>query len=151
MVDQPRSIRIAVGLMWVGAVTTLLGIASVFLQYDELRREVRRSDPTLSVSEVDTAVSGALTFIGLIGVVTIGLWMWMAFANGQGRTWARTVATVLGSLNVVATLFRLALVPQTGLSVVLTLLGIALAVSILLLLHRPRSSGWYAYQSRFDT
>jgi hypothetical protein len=75
----------------------------------------------------------------------------MAFANGQGRPWARTVATVRGSLNVVATLIRLAIVPQTGLSVVLTLVGIALAVSILLLLHRPRSGEYYAYQSRFDT
>ncbi len=137
--------------MWVGAVNTLLGIVIVFFQHDELRREVEKAEPTLSASEVDTAVSGALTLVGLIGVVVIGLWMWMAFANGQGRSWARTVATVLGSLNVFFTLIQLGSSTQTSLGTVFTILGIALASSILILLYRPDSGRYYEYKSRFGS
>ena len=32
------------------------------------------------------------------GLVVIALWLWMARANGQGRTWARIVSTVLFGL-----------------------------------------------------
>jgi hypothetical protein len=34
----------------------------------------------------------------LFGLAVIALWLWMARANGQGRTWARILSTVLFGL-----------------------------------------------------
>jgi hypothetical protein len=147
-VDQPSSIGLAVKLMWVGAAISAIGIVVAFFQRDELRDQLREADSTLTSSELDTAVSVGLTFVGIIGVISIALWIWMATTNGQGRSWARTVATVLGGLNVVFTGLGFLGDQLTPLNVGFSILGIALAVTILVLLYRPESNQYYEYKTR---
>jgi len=36
-----------------------------------------------------------VTLVIAVGLAVIGLWLWMARANGQGRSWARILSTVL--------------------------------------------------------
>ncbi|HUD79260.1 MAG TPA: hypothetical protein VMR00_15515 [Streptosporangiaceae bacterium] len=43
-------------------------------------------------------------------VIAIGLWLWMAWANGRGRNWARTVAAVLFGINTLSLLLSFFLV-----------------------------------------
>jgi hypothetical protein len=147
-VDQPSSIGLAVKLMWVGAAISAIGIVVAFFQRDELRDQLREADSTLTSSELDTAVSVGLTFVGIIGVISIALWIWMATTNGQGRSWARTVATVLGGLNVVFTALGFLGDQLTPLNVGFSILGIALAVTILVLLYRPESNKYFEYKTR---
>ena len=71
----------------------------------------------------------------------------MAVKNGQGRSWARVVATVLGGLSVLSTLSNLAQGNTTALSLVLSLVGIVLAAVILWFLYRPESSRFYTARS----
>jgi hypothetical protein len=146
--QQPQSIRTAVRLMWVGAVLSALGILITFLLRDELRDQIRDSDASLTADEVDTAVTVGLMVVGLTGVIAVALWIWMATANGQGKSWARTVATVLGVLNVVFTLISFAGGQLTPLGVIVNLINIALAVVILVLLYRPDSNRFYDAVSR---
>ncbi|HEV7761656.1 MAG TPA: hypothetical protein VGO78_21770, partial [Acidimicrobiales bacterium] len=145
---QPSSIGLAVKLMWVGAAISAIGIVVAFFQRDELRDQLREADSTLTSSELDTAVSVGLTFVGIIGVISIALWIWMATTNGQGRSWARTVATVLGGLNVVFTALGFLGDQLTPLNVGFSILGIALAVTILVLLYRPESNKYFEYKTR---
>ena len=147
-VEQPPSIRTAVKLMWVGAAISALGIVVAFTQTGELRDQLRKADDTLSADDLDTAVAVGLTFIGIIGVISIALWLWMAGTNGQGKTWARTVATVLGGLNVVFTALGFFGDQLTPLNVIFSVLGIVLAVTILVLLYRPESNAYYDYRTR---
>lgn len=146
--EQPSTIRTAVRLMWVGAAISAIGIIVAFTQTDELREQIREADSSLTADEVDTAVAVGLTFIGVIGVISVGLWLWMAATNGQGKAWARTVATVFGGLNVLFTAFGFFGDQLTPLNVVFSIIGIALAVAILVLLYRPESNAYYDYRTR---
>lgn len=147
-VEQPPSIRLAVRLMLVGAALSVLGVLVSFTQTDAVREAIEDSDSSLTASEVDAAVTVAVAFGAVFGLVGVGLWIWMAVANGQGKSWARVVATVLAALNVAGTLFNLAGGGATGVSVALGLVSAVLAAVILVLLYRPESSRFYDLRSR---
>lgn len=144
----PPTIRTAVRLMLVGAVISGIGILVTFMLRDDLREQLADADPSLTANELDTAVAAGLTLAGLVGVASVALWIWMATANGQGRVWARTVATVLGVLNVGFTLVGFIGGQLTPASVLIALANIALAVAILTLLYRPESNRFYDAVSR---
>jgi hypothetical protein len=146
-VEQPATIANAVKLMYVGAAVSLVGTLLTFVQIDAIRDSIE-DDESLTASEVDTLVSVAVTTAVIAGLVGVGLWVWMAVKNGQGRSWARVVATVLGGLNILFTLFGLAGGGSTALSLLFSLLSIVLAGIILYLLYRPESSRFYDFRSR---
>ncbi|MGY4643288.1 hypothetical protein [Cellulomonas sp. URHB0016] len=144
-VERPSTITRAVQLMYVGAALSLVGIVVAWATKSQLHDQIAEASPTLSASGVDTAVTAALgigTFVGLVGV---GLWIWMAFANGAGKSWARILSTVFGGLSVVSTLIGLR--NATGVTIVLQLVSLVLAVVILVLLWRPASSAFYQSRS----
>ena len=97
----------------------------------------------LTASQVDSAVSVAIVIAVVVGLVSVGLWLWMASANGKGRSWARIVATVLGALSVLSLLSSVAQGQMTTLNLVVSLVSLALAVAILVLLWRKESSAYY--------
>lgn len=146
--EQPSTIRTAVRLMWVGAALSLLGALTIFFVTDQIRDEVRTSEPSLTSSEVDSAVAVLVTFTVISGLVTVGLWLWMAIANGKGKNWARVVATVLGALNVLFTLASLGLDTANGPGLAFSFASVALAVVVLVLLYRPESSRFYEARTR---
>ena len=74
--------------------------------------------------------------------------MWMAIKNGQGRSWARVVACVLGGLNILFTLLSFAGGTTALYRLVFSLVGVALAGVILYLLYRPESTRYYDFASR---
>lgn len=147
-VEQPPSILTAVRLMFVGAAFGLLGVLLTFTQTDAIRDAVEDSDSSLTASEVDTFVNVSIASAVVAGLVGVGLWVWMAVKNGQGRSWARVVATVLGGLNIVFTLFGLAGGTSTALTLAFSLVSLALAAVILFLLYRPESTRFYDFRSR---
>jgi hypothetical protein len=147
-VEQPSTVRTAVRLMWVGAALTLLSLFTTVLVTDEMRDLVRENDPSLSSSEVDSLVSAAVAFGVVFGLGVVGLWLWMASANGKGKKWARVVATVLGSLNVFSVLMSLGNATTTGINIAFSFATLALAVAILVLLYQPASSRFFEARSR---
>jgi hypothetical protein len=153
-VEQPSSIRTAVRLMWVGAALAAFGVVTIFFQTDAIRDAIEDSDSSadMTADEIDTLVNVSIAAAVFFGVIGVGLWIWMAITNGQGKSWARVVATVLGGLNVLFTLLGFAGATgegTTALGTALSLIGLALAVSILILLYRPDSTRFYeAHQPR---
>ncbi len=147
-VEQPDSIRTAVRLMYIGAALSLLGVLLTFTQIDAIRDAIEDSDDTLTSSEVDTLVNVSIGSAVVAGLVGVGLWVWMAVKNGQGRSWARVVATVLGALNIVFTLLGLAGGTATAVTLVSSLVSLVLAGVILYLLYRPESTRFYDFRSR---
>lgn len=146
-VEQPRSIAQAVRLMFVGAALSAIGVLLTFTQTDAIREAVEDSDQTLTESEIDTAVNVGIGFAVVSGLVGVALWIWMAITNGQGKSWARVVATVFGVLNVVGTLISLTGPGATGLTIATSLISVVLAAVILFLLYRPESSRYYEAKS----
>jgi hypothetical protein len=147
-VEQPATIANAVKLMYVGAVLGLVGTLLTFTQTDAIRDAIEEDNTSLSASEIDTAVNVAIGSTIVAGLIGVGLWVWMAVKNGQGRSWARVVATVLGGINILFTLFGLAGNGTTAVTLLFSVLSIALAGVILYLLYRPESSRFYDFRSR---
>jgi hypothetical protein len=139
--ERPEPIRVAVNLMYIGAGLAVLSIVLVLLLMGSLRDQVRDNNPTFSDSRVDTAVTYGVTIVIVSALIGVALWLCMAHENGAGKMWARTVATVLGVLNIVLTLIRMG-ANTTGVNI-FGLVYIALAVAILVLLYRPDSTAFY--------
>jgi hypothetical protein len=129
--------------MYVGAVLSGLNLISTFFQTDELRDSIRDSDSSLTEQQVEDTANAFIAVGVVIGLVAIGLWIWMAITNGQGKSWARIVATVLGGLSIVGSLFNIALAQATALGMVFIVVQLVLAIVILVLLYRPDSSRFY--------
>lgn len=146
-VEQPPTIRTAVRLMYVGAVLSAIGVLVTLTQIDAIRDQIEDDNPSLTPDELDTAVNIGVASAIVIGLVTIGLWIWMAATNGRGQSWARVVASVLGGLSIVSAFVGLA-TGTTALGVVFSLLNVALAAVILFLLYRPESSRFYEARGR---
>jgi hypothetical protein len=82
----------------------------------------------------------------VVGLLTLALWLWMAVMNGRGRNWARIVATVLGAFSVCGGVGSFANTMTTGVTVLFSLLQLALATVVLVLLWLPSSSAYYRAQ-----
>ena len=73
-----------------------------------------------------------------------GLWLWMASANGKGRSWARIVATVLGALSVLSLLSSVAQGQMTDAQPGRRAWSASRSpIAILVLLWRKESSAYY--------
>ena len=78
----------------------------------------------------------------LSGIVGIALWLWMARANSQGKSWARIVSTVLFCL---ATVDLVGVVgePKTLLGLIFPVLTWLLGLGAVFLIWRGQSSAFY--------
>ena len=151
-VPQPGPIQLAVRLMWTGAavsvISLIVGLATLGDAKDQIRDDLVKDDPNVSQSTIDAAYAIGIAFIVVLGGLGLLAWLWMAWKNGQGRTWARIVATVLGGLNVVVMLLSLVAPNAEAAALVFSLINLVLAIAILVLLWRKESSDFYTARSR---
>lgn len=147
--EPPKSLTNAVILMWVGAgIAALSLLALFFTDRDAAVDQLLSTDGLeMSQSEAESAVDLFTNFTIAIGILSIGLWVLMAVMNRRGKSWARIMATILGGLNIVFTLFSFSQ-PTSTVNMVMNILNVVLAAAILFLLYRPESSEYYAAQSR---
>jgi hypothetical protein len=143
----PSSIMTAVKLMYAGAALAAIGFLTSLLTQDSVREQALERAPDLTESEVDAIVAFAIAFAVVVGLIGVLLWVWMAETNRRGKSWARVVATVLGALNVLLTLFGLFTGQYAGIVLVFNLISAVLAAVILYLLYRPDSNAYYEAMS----
>ena len=87
----PASMVNALRLMYAGAgIAVVLGLTIALTTHS---RTLHIGDPTAGAYKAGYVTGGAI--IGLIGG---GLWLWMAWANKRGRSWARTLSTAFFGL-----------------------------------------------------
>jgi hypothetical protein len=97
----PRSVRRAVGFMYAGAALELLALIVALLTTASLKAGIlqgHRDDnpPFTHATELVRTVPLAVG-----ALIAMCLWLWMAWANGQGRPWARVVSAVFFGINTV--------------------------------------------------
>lgn len=144
------SILAAVKLMQVGAGISLLGLLFGLTTRDAMRDQLIEDNPDMTTGELDQAVNVATGVGVVIGLIAVGLWLWMAQTNRRGLAWARIVATVLFGLNIVLTLYNVS--QTTGFGVVINIVSIVLAGAILWLLYQKDASEYYsAVSARIGT
>ncbi len=144
--EPPRSVLNAVKLMYAGAAISAISFIVGLTTVGSLKSAIRTADPSLTPSQVNAGVTFALVIVGFFGLLGIGLWLWMAWANRGGRKWARIVATVffgLDTLGLVSAIAR----PHTVISLVLTLLIWLVGLGAIILLWNSESSAYFNMMS----
>lgn len=145
----PQHIQTAFYVMLAGAIVTVLSTLYSLTTIDELRAEAERSsEGVIGDSGIDMIVYAGLGGAVIGGLITAGLWVWMAYANRAGKNWARITGTVFFGLDAVFYLFGLVslfagiegqLIPMLF-STVLLAIGIAAVV----LLWNGKSAPYFA-------
>jgi hypothetical protein len=134
----PASMRTAARLMYAGAgIAVILGVSIVLTLH---------STPHTANAGSGAYKAGRIAGGAISGLIVGGLWLWMAWANNRGRSWARIVSTVLfGLLSLEAAASLLGPLP-VALRIVATLewaAGLAAIVS----LWQRQSSEYYKVMS----
>lgn len=143
----PPSIRTAVKLMYVGAALSALEFIVGLATVGSLKKDiVKASTKHLTAAQLHTAEVVGITTIVILGLIGIGLWLWMARANGAGKSWARIVAAVLFALNTLGLLSAVAR-PNAAGTKIFDVLGWLVGLGVTVFLWRRDSSEYYA-QSR---
>lgn len=143
----PPSIKMAVKLMYAGAalsaVSFIVGLATI----GSLRQAIiNASTKRLTSSQIHTAEVVGVTTIVILGLIGVGLWLWMAYANGRGKSWARVIAAILFGFNTLGLLTAIARPSAVG-TKIFDVLGWLVGLGATYYLWRPDSSAYYA-QSR---
>jgi hypothetical protein len=90
----PPSVQSAVKLMYAGAAFSALGLLLGLGARSTIRAAVLQAQPKASIATINADVSAYVAAAIAAGIIGVGLWIWMAFANGRGRSWARVTGTV---------------------------------------------------------
>jgi hypothetical protein len=101
----------AVRLMYAGAVVSALSLIVGLVTVGSLRASLHKAQPSLTPTQLHNLQPNMVVGSVFIGLISTGLWAWMALMNKAGKSWARVVATVLFGLD---TLFLLLGVAQAG-------------------------------------
>jgi len=101
----------AVRLMYAGAVVSALSLIVGLVTIGGLRDSLHKAQPSLTPTQLHNLQTVVVVGSVFIGLISIGLWVWMALMNKAGKPWARIVATVLFGLD---TLFLLLGVARAG-------------------------------------
>jgi hypothetical protein len=151
----PAPVLTAVRLMYAGAaVSAVCLVISLTAAVGDISAAVRGRwlGYSLTAARLGQLQPLIVAVVMAGGLVVIALWLWMARANGQGRSWARTLSTVLSglaALQLAGGLSRPAVHVVSGVEV-LALLGAVLAwlpgLAAVWLLWRPVSSAFFTPQ-----
>jgi hypothetical protein len=140
---RPRSVRVAVKLMLVGAAAELAAMITVISTLGSARATVAARD----AAAMQAVHLHQVTIIGL-APVAIGIWLWLAWANGRGQDWARLLSAgcfALISLSVMAQLAQgvAAFAPATMIAAAVVW---ALGLSSVVLIFTPAAGRYYRPQ-----
>lgn len=133
---MPQSVARAVGLMYAGAVLTVLTAVVIILVAP--RVGVWHTGISSPIVESHTRQVVKAVYAG---AVQSSAWLWMARKNKSGRAWARVLSTIFFGLCCIATLLdlRTGAIEIRALNVVVFLVGLAATIQ----LWHPESGPFY--------
>ncbi|HEX4655957.1 MAG TPA: hypothetical protein VH307_01110 [Streptosporangiaceae bacterium] len=139
----PSSVQTAVRLMYVGAglsfIELLVGLATI----SSVKSAIIKAYPRYTASQVHSLEVASIAIGVLVGVIAIGLWLWMARACAAGRNYARITGTVLFGLNSLFLLLSLAR-PHASLGLVFNVLVWLAGLGAVIMLWRGESAPWFS-------
>ncbi|HTT53988.1 MAG TPA: hypothetical protein VMH35_21565 [Streptosporangiaceae bacterium] len=129
-------------LMYAGAAVSAISLIVTLLTIGSLKTAIHNADPSLSATKLHSAEVAAVAVAVIFGLIGIGLWLWMAYANKAGKNWARITATVFFGLDTLSVLtsFRQA---EPVLSRVVTLVIWLIGLGAIVLLYQRESSAYF--------
>jgi hypothetical protein len=139
----PTPVLQAVKLMYAGAIVSAISLIITLVTVGSLKTAIHNADPTLSASKLHSAEVAAVAVAIIFGLIGIGLWLWMAYANKAGKNWARITATVFFGLDTLSVLtsFRQA---EPVLSRLISILVWLIGLGAIVLLYQRESSAYFS-------
>jgi hypothetical protein len=93
-----RSLFAAVRLMYLGAMVELAVAISVFATIGNVKANIVRRDPGYTRAQWHAELTGKLDPLVVAAVIAVGFWLWIAWANGRGHSWAVIAFAIFFSL-----------------------------------------------------
>lgn len=138
----PTPVLQAVKLMYAGAIVSAISLIITLVTVGSLKTAIHNADPSLTASKLHSAEVAAVAVAIIFGLIGIGLWLWMAYANKAGKNWARITATVFFGLDTLSVLtsFRQA---EPILSRLISILIWLIGLGAIILLYQRESSAYF--------
>jgi hypothetical protein len=136
----------AVRLMYAGAAVSALSLIVGLATIGSLRNSLHKNDPSLTTTQLHNLQAVVVVGSVAIGVISIGLWVWMALMNKAGKSWARIVSTVLFGLDTLFLLLGLARAGAAG-GTLVSILTWLIGLGTIIFLWRKDSSAYFAPQA----
>ena len=138
----PASVLNAVKLMYAGAAVSLVSLIISLTDISGTKAAIRKARPDLTATQI-SQLNGFIIGVAIVsGVVGIGLWLWMSWANKEGKNWARILSSVLFALATLD-LFGVFSQPKTVLGLIFPLLTWLIGLGAIVLIWRPDSSRFF--------
>jgi hypothetical protein len=141
--QPPTPVLAAAWLMYSGAAFSLLWTLVSLATIGEVKTAFTARHPLLSGKAANSLAAVASVEVLIGGGAVVALWLWLAFASKQGRSWARTAGTVLFGVDTLALLLTLGspgIGGTKGIGVVIWLIGLVTVI----LLWRRQSGEYFA-------
>ena len=144
--EPPPSVVMAVRLMYAGAVVSAVSLVVGLATVGSLRTALHKSQPSLTPTQLHDLQTVVVVGSVAVGLISIGLWVWMALMNKAGKSWARIVASVLFGLN---TLMLLLGVASAGVaaSLLVSILTWLIGLGAVIYLWRKDATGYFNPQA----
>jgi hypothetical protein len=133
----PRQLKVAVWLMYAGAVISAVDLIATLATSGSAKAEFRAAHPAWTAARVSQTAEQAIFATTVVWLLTVGLWVIMARTNLAGRQWARIAATVLCVLSTVS-FFLFLVEPSSLISKVLLPPEWAVGLVAAVLLWQPK-------------
>ena len=148
---QPPALRNAVRLMWAGAALGLVSVIISLALSSKIKSAVTtaaikanatsraKGKAVLTTSQIHSLASATVVLLAVVGIIGVLLWVWMAWANNKGSSWARIVATVLFGLDTISVLFEAG---RTSITIILIAIGWLIGLVAVVMLWRKETTAY---------
>lgn len=140
---RPKEVEISFGL-WVA--TLVIGVIGVVLSYGQIRQvqaqminQMGAQNPPIDQSMIERTATTALVIGTVVWLLFVAAMFLFVFLMRAGRNWARIVLAVLGGLDVLLSLFGIAVAGSAA-----GLLQLLLLVGAIVTMFLPAANAWFA-------
>jgi hypothetical protein len=124
--EPPRSVMVAVRIMYAGAALTAIGLVISVIAVATGEKALRASHKHATLAQLHATQRLLITLAIVSGLIEIGAWLFMARANRNGLKWARIVASVLfalGTWNLISHIIGAATITNLAYTALMWLVG----------------------------
>jgi hypothetical protein len=140
---RPTAMQRAVSLMYAGAAVSVInGVVTGLTSHNVTFYVYSSTSSTTTVHNSSSLVAG---IIG--GIISAGLWMWMAWKAGAGRNWARVLSSVFFGFACLGFLGNLISLAGSGSALAFIVFLVEWGVGLAALIHlwKRESSEFFAF------
>jgi hypothetical protein len=141
----PTSVQTAVRLMYAGAIISGLSFILGLVTIGSVRHTLEKDYPSYSASKISSLVNAEIAIVVVAGIIGVGLWLWLAWANKRGKNWARITGTVLFVLYTID-LILVAARSASGVSTVFAVVTWLVGLGATFMLWRRDSTAYFKGQ-----